>query len=109
METAEGAGGAGHPPENSTDAAATTTENGIHPRREYDKVASEALVGVQASAGPAPAEDGHGATQHSARIQQEEGGDEKPRRASSEREPADGETEERGPPEQSHAPNASGR
>ena len=74
METAEGAGGAGHPPKNSTDAAAATTENGMHLRREYGKVASEALVGVQASAGPAPAEDGHGATQHSARIQQEEGG-----------------------------------
>ena len=54
-------------------------------------------VGGQAGAGPAPAEDIHGATRHSERTPREEGGGENPRRASSEREPADGETEERGP------------
>ena len=70
----------------------------MHPRREYDKVASEALVGGQASAGPAPAEDGHGATRHSVRTHREQGGDKNPRRASSERDPGDRETEERAPP-----------
>ena len=84
METAEGAGGAGHPPKHSTDTAAATTENGMHPRCEYNKVASEASVGGQASTGPASAEDGHGATQHSAGLQRKEGGDKKPRRANSE-------------------------
>ena len=95
METAEGAGGAGHPPEHYTNAAAVTTENGKHMRREYDMVALEVLLGGQASAGPAPEEDGHGATQQ--------------RRASSEQEPVNGETEERAPPERSRAPNVSGQ
>ena len=61
METVEGTVGVGHPPKHSTEAAAATTENGMHPRREYNKVVSEALVGGQASAGPALEEDGHGA------------------------------------------------
>ena len=78
METAAGASGAWYLPEHSTDAAAATTENGMHPGREYDKVALEALVGGQASAGPAPAEDGYGDTTHSKRTQREEGGDKNP-------------------------------
>ena len=78
MATAAGAGGVGYPTKHSTDAASVTTENSMHPRREYDKVASKALVGDQASVGPAPAEDGHGATQHSAGLQREEGGDKNP-------------------------------
>ena len=90
MEMAEGAGGAEHPPEHSTDAAAATNENGMHPRREYDKVASEGSVGGQASAGPAPAEDGHGDTHQIERTQREEGREENPRRANSEQEPTDG-------------------
>ena len=109
METAEGAGGAGHPPKHSIEAAIATTESDTHPRREYGKEASEALVRGQASAGPALAEDGHGTTRHGKRTQREEGGDENPRRASSERSTTDGETEEIPPPERSHAPNASGR
>ena len=103
------AGGAGHLPEHSTDAAAAMTENNIHPRREYNKVELEASVGGQASVGPATEEDSHGATRHIERTHWEEGGDKNPRRASSEREPADGETEEIPPPERMRAPNASGR
>ena len=74
METAEGDGGAGNLPEHSTDAAAATTENDTHPRHEYDKEESEAFVGGQASAGPAPKEDGHGDKRNSKRTQWEEGG-----------------------------------
>ena len=68
METAIGV-------EHSTDAAAATTENCMHPRREYDKVESEASVGVQAGTGPALEEEVYGATQHSVGLQREEGGD----------------------------------
>ena len=75
----------------------------MHPRREYDKVASKVLVGGQASGGPAAEEDGHGATPHSAGYQKEEKGDKNPRRASSEREPNDGETDESPPPPQTVA------
>ena len=39
MEMPKGAGGTGHLPKHSTDAAAATTENGMHLRSEYDKVA----------------------------------------------------------------------
>ena len=74
MEAEEGAGGAGHQPKHSTDVAAATSESDTHPCREYGKEASEASVGGQASAGPAPAEDGHGATSHRERAQREEGG-----------------------------------
>ena len=108
METAVGADGAGYPPKHSTGAAGATTENGVHLCREYDKVASEASVGGQSIAGPSAGEDGHGSTSHSAGHQKEEGGDKKHRRAISEQEPDDVETEERAPPERLHAPNASG-
>ena len=40
--------------------------NGKHLRREYNKVALQALEIVQASAGPATREEIHGATTHSA-------------------------------------------
>ena len=59
METAVEAGGAGYPPKHSTGAAGATTENGSHPRREYDKVMLEAFVGGKGSAGPATGEDSH--------------------------------------------------
>ena len=85
METVAGAGGAVYPPEHFDGADGTTTENSKHLRREYDKVVLEALVGGEASAGPAPAEDGYGDTTHSKRTQREEGGDKNPWRASSER------------------------
>ena len=42
METAEGDGGAGYPPEHFNGADGATTENGKHPCREYGKVVSEA-------------------------------------------------------------------
>ena len=42
IETAAGAGGAGYLPEHFDGAAGTTTKNGKHMRREYNKVASEA-------------------------------------------------------------------
>ena len=109
METVEGAGGAGHPPAHSTNAAAVTTKIDTHPCLEYSKEAVAASVGGQFRAGPAPEEDAHGATRHSRRPQQEEGGDKNPRRASSERATDNGETEERDPPEGSCAPNVSGR
>ena len=66
METAEGAGGVGYPPEHFDGAAGATTENGKHMCHEYNKVTSEALARVQASAGPAAGEDIHGATTHRA-------------------------------------------
>ena len=94
METAEGAGGAGYPPKHFDGAAGATTENSMHKRREYDKVASEALERGQAGMGPATVEDGHGATPHSAGQTQDEGGDENPSRASAAQEETDsGETE----------------
>ena len=65
METAAEASGAEYPPKHFNGTAGATTENGKHPRREYDKVASEALVRGQSSAGPATVEDRHGATTHS--------------------------------------------
>ena len=82
METAVGTGGAGYSPEHFTGAAGTTTENGLHPRREYNKVVSEVSVGGQASAGPAAVEGGLGTTTHSAGDQQAKGGDKNPWRAS---------------------------
>ena len=51
METAAGSDGVGYPPEHSTDADTSTTENSMHPCREYNKVASEALLGGKSSAG----------------------------------------------------------
>ena len=85
METLVGAGGVGYPSRHSTGAASATTKNGMHPRSEYDKATSEVLVGHQASAVPEPEEEGHGATPHIAGYQEEEGGGDNPRRASSER------------------------
>ena len=74
MEAAEGDGGAGHLSEHFDGAAGATTENGKHPFREYNNVASEALDRGPVSAGPAAGEDGHGATGHSTgRIREEEG------------------------------------
>ena len=92
METAAGASGAGYPPEHSTGAAGATTKNGMHPRREYDKVASEASKRGQASAGPATGEYGRGATTQSAGQTQEEGGGKNPWRASAAQEPNNRET-----------------
>ena len=60
------------------------------------------------SARPAPVDNGHGAT-GSGKTQWDEGGEETPRSAREERDPVDGDMEERGPPERSRAPNASGR
>ena len=62
-ETEEGAGGAGYPPAHFPSAARATPESDTHQRREYGKEAA-ALVGGPSSAGPAPAEDSHGATGH---------------------------------------------
>ena len=115
METEAGAGEAGYPPEHSYDAAGTsgadgaTTKNGKHPRREYDKVASEASERGQFSGGPATEEDVHAATTHSAGQTWEEGGGRKTPQCVAARDPDNRKTEERGPPEQSPAPNVSGR
>ena len=109
METAAVDGGAGHPPEHFDGADGAPTENGKHPRREYDNVASEASERGPASAGPAAGEYSHGTTNHSAIRTQREKGGKNPRRASLAQEPDGRETEERGPPERSRAPNASGR
>ena len=93
-----GAEGAGYPPKHSTGAAGTTTENGMHPRREYNKVASEALMGGQANAGMWQTRTAMGPHHTAWDTRRRGGGDEKPPRASSGREPYDRETEERGPP-----------
>ena len=53
MKMAAGDGGAGYLPEHFDGAYGATTENGKHPRREYDKVVSEALKRGPASADPA--------------------------------------------------------
>ena len=82
METAADASRAGYPPKHFNGAADATTENGKQPLREYDKLALEASARGQASAGPVTGEDDHGATTHCAGQTQEEGGDEKPWRAS---------------------------
>ena len=108
METAEGAGDAVHPPAHSTDAAAATTESDMHPRREYGKEETAALVGGQDRAGPAPEEGVHGDSRHR-RTQQEEGGTKTPgERARKGQRPTD-RRRRAPPPERSRAPNASGR
>ena len=75
---AAGASRAGYQPKHFNGAAGATTENGKHPRPEYDKVASEVLARNQASAGPATGEDVHGATTHSVGHLEEEGEGRKP-------------------------------
>ena len=72
METEKGAGGAGYLPARFTGAAMATTESNTCQHRMYGKEAA-VLVGGPASAGPALAEDGHGATKHR-HPQREEGG-----------------------------------
>ena len=62
----DGDGGAGYPPEQFDSADGATTENGKHPRCEYDKVVSEASERGPASAGPAAGEDVRGGMNHSA-------------------------------------------
>ena len=78
IETATGAGGAEYPPKHFSGAAGTTNENDMHTRREYDKVALEALARGKASAGPAAGEDSHGATTHRAGRPEDEGEEGKP-------------------------------
>ena len=65
METAAGDRSTLYLPEHFDGANGAMTENGKHPRCEYDKVASEALERGPASAGTAAGEDGHGAMNHS--------------------------------------------
>ena len=65
-------------------------------------------MGGPASAGPAPAENGHWAIKNGQK-QREEGGDKTPRSACKETDLADGETEEIPPPKRLRAPNARGR
>ena len=98
METAEGDGGTGHLPEHFDSADGATIENGKHPRREYDNVASEASERGPASAGHAEGEEGHGAMYHSAGQAREEEGDENPKRASLVQEPDGRDMEEQPPP-----------
>ena len=62
METAEGDGDKGHPPEHFDGADGARTENGMRLRREYNNVASEVSERGQASAGAAVGEDGNGST-----------------------------------------------
>ena len=108
MEMAAGASEAGYSPKYFDSAAGATTENGKHPRREYNMVDSVALDRSQASAGLATGEDGHGATNHSSGQTQEEGGKKNPggraRRRRNRRRRDEGE----GPPKRSPVPNASG-
>ena len=49
-ETAAGASGVGYSPKHFDGADGATTENGKHPRREYDNVVSEASKRGPASA-----------------------------------------------------------
>ena len=104
--TEDGASGAGYLPAHFTGAAEATTESDARQRREYRKEAA-ASVGGLSRAGPAPAKDSHGATGYG-KPQREEGENETPRSVREERETADRETEERGPPERSCVPNTSG-
>ena len=62
---------------------------------QFTGAAMAALVGGPVNAGPAPTKDSHGVTGNK---QREEGGNETPRSAREERDPSDGETEERAPP-----------
>ena len=115
--TEERAGGTGHPAAHPTGAAAAASVGGPvtagnvpteekkdggagHPTEKSIGTAPAASVGGPVSAGPTLDEED---------TQREEGGDETPRRAREETDPVDGETEERGPPDRSRAPNTSGR
>ena len=99
METAAGDRSTLYLPEHFDGANGAMTENGKHPRCEYDKVASEALERGPASAGTASGEDGHGAMNHSAGWTREEEGGETPRPARSAQESNGREMEERPPPQ----------
>ena len=88
-ETAEGTGGAEHLSAHFTGEATATIKSDTHLRRDYGKEVTAALVGGQDRAGPAPEEDGHGATGHGRNIQMEEGGNKTPRRARAEQATAD--------------------
>ena len=66
QETAAGDGGEGTWPERFDGADGASTENGMHPRREYDNLASEATERVQARAGADAGGDSHGSTETSA-------------------------------------------
>ena len=115
--TEERATGTGHPKAHPTGAAAAAgvggpvtagpalteeeRDSGVgHPTAQTIGTALDVSAGGTARAGPVPANEN---------IQREEGVDETPRRARKETDQADGETEERTPPERSHAPNASGQ
>ena len=63
----------------------------------FTGVAPAALVGGPVRTRPVPADNDQGAT-GSGKTQREEGRDKTPRSAREERDPSDGETEERGPP-----------
>ena len=98
---AEGDSGEEPSPEHFDGADSTRTKNGMHPHREYDNVALEALEALergQARVGAASGEDGHVATETSAGWRRAKEGDEKPQRARLAQEPNGGEMEERGPP-----------
>ena len=51
MEMVADDGGKGPRPDHSDDTHGARSENGMHPRREYNILASEATEGVHASAG----------------------------------------------------------
>ena len=78
METAAGDGGEGPRPEHFDGADGARTKNGMHPRRKYDNVASEAMERGQASSGAAAGEDSHGVTVTSAGPRRAEEGEENP-------------------------------
>ena len=78
IETAAGDGGEGPRPEHFDGADGARTKNGMHPRREYDNVVSEATERGQARARVAAGEDGHGATGNRAAPRRAEEGDETP-------------------------------
>ena len=108
METTAEDGDEGPRPEHFDGADGARTENGMHLRREYENMASEATERGQASTGAAAGEDGHGAMETSAGTRRAKEGDENPQRALPAQDPDGGETKARGPPERSRALNASG-
>ena len=117
MGTEERAGGTGHPKAHPIGVAVAASAGGPvtagpEPTKEERDIGAGHLTAQTISAAPAASEGGTvsaGPAPAEGDTQREEGGYKTPRRAHKETDPEDGDTEEKGPPKRSRAPNASGR
>ena len=78
METAEEDGGEGPWPEQSNGSNGARSKHSALVHREYDRLASEATEGGQATTRSAGREDDHGASENREGIRTEEEGDKTP-------------------------------